>query len=234
MEKANKKKKVNPHDGHRDRVREKYLNSGNLDGFEEHEVIEFLLFYCYPRINTNEIAHRMINEFGSLAQLVEARPHEISKRCGVNLRVATIVSLVSHLSRVYLTGKYQPKEKMHNTKLVGDYCLSLFTNIRYECFYIICLDTGRRLLRAELIHEGGMDSAAIYPRLIVEAALKNQAACVVLAHNHPGGTYMPSKNDIGVTKRLRAALETVDIQLADHVIIADSKYYSFIEKKIHF
>lgn len=224
----------NLHEGHRERVREKYINSGNLDYLKEHEVLEFLLFYCYPRKDTNLIAHKMIKEFGSFSQLVDATPMEILKRCNVSERVAVLVSLVPHLSKAYLTGKYNSKEPMGNSKLVGEYCISLFINIRYECFYIICMDTGRRLLRAELVHEGGLDSSAVYPRVIVEAALKNRAACVVLAHNHPGGTFMPSKSDMEVTKRLKAALETVDIGLVDHVIVADNKYYSFIEQKLHF
>lgn len=234
LEKKEEIKNKNPHAGHRERVREKYINNGSLEHFKEHEILEFLLYYCYAQQNTNEIAHRMIKEFGSFSKLVAATPREISKRCNVTERVAILVSLVPHLSKAYLMGKFDSKDFMSNSRLVGEYCISLFVNIRYECFYIICLDTQRRLLRAELVHEGGLDSSAVYPRVIVEAALKNRAACVVLAHNHPGGTLMPSKSDMEVTKRLRAALATVDIELVDHVIVADDKYYSFIEKKLHF
>jgi len=229
-----KKKKENLHEGHRERVREKYIHAGNLDSFKDHEILEFLLYYCYAQQDTNKIAHRMIKEFGSLSQLFEATPDQISNRCSVTERVAILVSLIPHLSKAYLTAKYDTKEPMSNSKLVGEYCISLFINTRHECFYIICLDTQRRLLRAELVHEGDIDSSVVYPRIVVEAALKNRAACVVLAHNHPGGIFLPSKSDMQVTKRLKSALETVDIELVDHVIVADNKYYSFIEKKLRF
>ena len=234
LDKNKEIKDKNIHEGHRERVREKYINNGNLEHMKEHEILEFLLYYCYARQDTNETAHKMIKEFGSFSRLVDASPREIAKRCNVSERVAILVSLVPHLSKAYLTGKFHLKDSMSNSKLVGEYCISLFVGIHYECFYIICLDTRRRLLRAELVHEGGLDSSAVYPRVIVEAALKNRAGCVVLAHNHPGGTLMPSKSDMEVTKRLRAALATVDIELVDHVIVADNKYYSFIEKKLHF
>jgi len=231
-DKSQKREKV--HSGHRERVREKYINSGNLDNFKDHEALEFLLYYCYPQQDTNEIAHKMINEFGSLSKLLEATPGEISRRCRVTERVATLVSLVPHLAKLYLTGKYHSKFVMNNSKLVGEYCVTLFTNIHYECFYIICLDTQRRLIRAELVHEGGLDATAVYPRIILEAALKNRAACVVLTHNHPGGRLLPSKSDMEVTKKLRTALESIDVELIDHIIVADGNYYSFVEKKVHF
>jgi len=236
MKKSQEKARTNAnvHAGHRERVREKYINNGNLDNFKEHEILEFLLYYCYPQQDTNEIAHKMINEFGSFSKLLEEPPREISKRCNVTERVATLVSLIPHLSKAYLTGRYRSKDVMSNSKLVGEYCISLFSNIHYECFYLICLDTQRRLIRAELVHEGGINSSAVYPRIVLEAALKNRAACVVLAHNHPGGSLLPSKSDMEVTKKLKSALATIDIELIDHVIVADDKYYSFIEKKLHF
>jgi len=224
----------NIHAGHRERVRDKYINSGNLDGFKEHEALEFLLYYCYPQQDTNEIAHKMINEFGSLSKLLDASPREISKRCNVTERVAILVSIVPHLSKLYLTGKYNAKDIMSNSKMVGEYCVALFTNIHYECFYLLCLDTQRRLIRAELVHEGSLDAAAIYPRIILEAALKYRAACVVITHNHPGGSLLPSKSDMEVTRKLKAALGSIDVGLVDHIIVADGNYYSFIEKKIHF
>ena len=228
------KKHANVHAGHRERVRQRYINSGNLDDFKEHEVLEFLLYYSYPQQDTNEIAHKMIKEFGSLSKLVEAPPSEIAKRCNVTERVAILVSLIPHLSKLYLMGKYDSKSVMSNSKAVGEYCVALFSNVHYERFYIICLDTQRRLIRAELVHEGGLDATAIYPRIILEAVLKNRAACIVLAHNHPGGGLLPSKTDMEVTKKLRTALESIDVGLVDHIIVADGNYYSFIEKKVHF
>jgi len=228
------KKRDNIHEGHRERVREKYINNGDLDGFKEHEALEFLLYYCYPQKDTNKIAHKMIREFGGLSKLLEAAPREIAKRCNVTERVAILISLIPHLAKLYLLGKYDEKFVMSNSKLVGEYCVALFTNVHYERFYMVCLDTQRRLIRAESLQEGGLDAAAIYPRVVIEAALKNRAACVILAHNHPGGRLLPSRSDMEVTKKLKEALKTIDVELVDHIIVADGDYYSFIEKKVHF
>jgi len=224
----------NVHKGHRKRVKERYMNEGNLDNFQEHEALELLLYYCYARQDTNDIAHKLIAEFGSLSNLVDSHPKEISRRCKVNENVAILVSLVPHLAKKYLNGKWSDRLEMSNSKLVGEYCISLFANMHYECFYIVCLDTQRRLIRAELIHKGSIDSSAVYPRLIVESALKNKAASVVLSHNHPGGGILPSKGDIDVTRKVKSALNTVDIEVVDHVIVGGDKYYSFVEKKLPF
>jgi DNA repair protein RadC len=227
-------KKINLHEGHRERVRDKFLETGNLDNFKDHEILEFLLFYAYLQKDTNEIAHSMINTFGSFSNALEAAPHEIMRRCNVTERVAVLVSLMPHIAKAFLLGKYEKKEVMDNSRPVGEYCTKLFIDSKYEAFYMICLDTTRRLLCTELIQKGDLDSAVIYPRLVVEAAIRNHAAAVVLTHNHPGGTLMPSKSDMQVTKRLKAALETVGIELIDHIIVADGKYYSFVEKRMNF
>jgi len=224
----------NIHKGHRQRIKERYMNDGSLDSFEDHEALEMLLYYCYPQKDTNAIAHKMINEFGSFSLLTEAHPKEIAKRCNVSENIAILVSMIPHLSRKYLNGKWGEKPEMSNSKLVGEYCISLFANTYYECFYILCLDNQRRLIRAELVHKGSIDSSAVYPRIIVESALKNKAASVVLAHNHPGGGLLPSKGDIDVTRKVKSALNTVDIEVMDHIIAGGDKYYSFVEKKIPF
>ncbi|MDL2248132.1 DNA repair protein RadC [Tyzzerella sp. OttesenSCG-928-J15] len=224
----------NIHKGHRQRMKKRYTDEGSLDSFQDHEVLELLLYYAYAQKDTNGIAHKMINEFGSFVNLVESRPEEIARRCNVSENVAILVSLVPHLSKKHLSGKWGERMEMSNSKLVGEYCVSLYANEHYERFYILCMDTQRRLLRAELIHEGSIDSSAVYPRIIVESALKNKAASVVLSHNHPGGGLLPSKGDIDVTRRVKAALNTVDIEVIDHVIVGGGKYYSFVEKKMPF
>lgn len=216
------------HEGHRQRVKTRYLTEG-LDAFEDHQVLEMLLFFCIPMKDTNELAHKMIKEFGSLAGLFEANPKDISKRCGVSDNTAILVSLIPSLSRRYFKGKWGDKPVLNSSSKAGDYAVSLFAGRTYECFFVICLDTQNRVNYATLVHEGTINEAPVYPRLIVEAALRHQASSLILAHNHPGGSLHPSQADIEVTKRITVALEAISIKVIDHIIVAGEKYFSFAE-----
>lgn len=222
----------NAHKGHRQRVKNRYMNDGGLDSFEDHQVLELLLFYCYPQRDTNEIAHKMIQCYGSLHNLFDADPLDISRRCNVSENVAILISLIPHLSKRYSTGKYVKRNVLSSSKLAGEYCIGLFTGIKYECFYLLCLNTQRQLLHAELVHKGTIDSAPVYPRIIVETALKHNAASVILAHNHPSGKLVASHSDIDVTRKLISALGVIDIDVVDHIIVGGGSYYSFSEKKL--
>ncbi|MGI6225473.1 MAG: RadC family protein [Peptococcales bacterium] len=219
----------NLHKGHRKRVKERYLQEG-LDSFADHQVLEMLLFYAIPMKDTNELAHRMIKEFGSLALLFEASPEEIAKRCKVTENIAILVSLIPSLSRRYFRGKWGEKPVLNSSQKAGEYALTLFTGRTYEVFYIICLDTQNRVIHAALVHEGTINEAPVYPRLIVETALRHQAHSVILAHNHPGGSLNPSRADIDVTHKIKTALSPIDIKVIDHILVAGDKYMSFAER----
>ncbi|HOM03806.1 MAG TPA: DNA repair protein RadC [Acetivibrio sp.] len=217
------------HEGHRQRVKTRYLTEG-LDTFEDHQVLEMLLFYCIPMRDTNELAHKMIKEFGSLAGLFEANPKDICKRCGVSENTAILVSLIPSLARRYFKGKWGDKPVLNSSSKAGEYAVSLFAGRTYEAFFVICLDAQNRVNYAALVHEGTINEAPVYPRLIVETALRHQANSVILAHNHPGGSLQPSQADIEVTKRITAALEAISIGVVDHIIVAGERYVSFAEK----
>ncbi len=219
----------NLHSGHRDRVRQRYLTDG-LDGFEDHQVLELLLFFCIPRRDTNELAHKMMKEFGSLSTLFEAEPKDICSRCGVSKNTAILVSIIPSLARRYFTSKWGEKPVLSSSTRAGEYVVSLFAGRTYEVFYIICLDSQNRVNHAALVHEGTINEAPVYPRIIVETALRHQANSVILAHNHPGGSLIPSKPDIDVTKKITNSLESISIRVMDHIIVAGDKYLSFAEK----
>ena len=217
------------HEGHRQRVKSRYVSEG-LDAFNDHQVIEMLLFFCIPMKDTNELAHKMIHEFGSLAGLFEANPRDISIRCGVSENTSILISLIPSLSRKYLKGKWGDKPVLNSSSKAGEYVVSLFTGRIYEAFFVLCLDAQNRVNYAALVHEGTINEAPVYPRLIVEAALRHQANSVILAHNHPGGSLQPSIADIDVTKKIVTAIEALSIKVVDHIIAAGDKYYSFAEK----
>ncbi len=217
------------HEGHRQRVKARYLSEG-LDAFEDHQVLEMLLFFCIPMKDTNELAHKMIREFGTLVGLFEADPKDISRRCGVSENTAILISLIPSLSRRYFKGKWGDKPVLNSSSKAGEYSVSLFAGRTYEVFYVICLDAQNRVNYADLVHEGTINEAPVYPRLIVETALRHQANTVILAHNHPSGNLQPSNADIDITRKIIAALEAISICVVDHIIVAGDKYLSFTEK----
>lgn len=217
------------HEGHRKRVKSRYLAEG-LDAFEAHEVLEMLLFFSIPMKDTNELAHEMIREFGSLAGLFETDPKDICRRCGVSENTGILVSLIPSLARRYFKGKWGDKPVLNSSTKAGEYAVSLFAGRTYENFFVICLDSQNRVNYSALVHEGTINEAAVYPRLIVETALRHQANSIILAHNHPGGSMEPSSADIDVTKKIVNAIEAISIKVMDHIIVAGEKYYSFAEK----
>jgi len=219
------------HEGHRQRVKARLLSEG-LDAFEDHQVLELLLFYCFPMKDTNETAHVMLKEFGSLAGLFEADPEEISTRCKVSKNTAIFVSLIPSLARRYFKAKWGDKPLLNSSTKAGEFVVSLLAGRTYEVFYCICLDSQNRVNYSALINEGTINEAAVYPRLVVEAALRHKATSVILAHNHPGGGLQPSKADIDLTLKIKEALKVISISMVDHIIAAGDKYVSFAEKDL--
>lgn len=221
----------NIHAGHRERVRERYMEEG-LDAFKDHEILELILFYCFPRGDTNELAHRLIMEYGSFTDLLEADPRDLARRCKIDIKTAILISLFVPLTRRYMKNKWGDRPIINSSAKAGEYALSLFAGRIYEAFFTICLDSQNRVNYAALVHEGTINEAPVYPRLIVETALRHKANSVILAHNHPGGSLKPSGADIEVTKKIFAALKPISIHVVDHIITAGERYVSFAEQGI--
>lgn len=219
------------HNGHRKRVKQRYIEEG-FDAFSDHEIIELILFYCIPQKNTNELAHRIVNEFGNLHDLLEADPRDIVRRCGVTLNVAILISLMAPLSRRYLKQKWGNRPVLNSSTKAGNYAISLFAGRVYECFYVICLNSQNRVNYAALVHEGTINEAPVYPRIIVETALRHKANSIVLAHNHPGGSLKASNADIDVTRKICQAMKPLSIGVVDHIIVAGDQYISLAEQGI--
>lgn len=216
----------NLHKGHRQRVRNRFLKSGNLEDFEEHQILELLLFYALPMKDTNELAHKMLNEFGSLYNLCRAKPAEVAKKCKVTENTAVLVSLIPHIAHAIERSKWKTKIALETSLKLGEFTTTLFHDKRVECFYVICLDYRMRLKGAMKVSEGNVFSAPVYTRDIVAAALHYDAIFVVLAHNHLNGTLSPSQDDIDTTITLAASLDLLEIDVLDHIIVCDGQYYS--------
>ncbi len=220
---------LNVHEGHRNRIKERYMDEG-LDNFSDHEVIELLLFYSIPQRDTNTLAHRMVKEFGTLHDLLEADPRDIERRCKVSLNTAILISMVAPLSRRYLKQKWGNRPIINSSTTAGNYALSLFAGRIYECFFVICLDSQNHVNHSALVHEGTINEAPVYPRIIVETALRHKANSIILAHNHPGGSLKASGADVDVTRKICQAMKTISINVVDHIIVAGDRYFSFAEQ----
>lgn len=224
---ANRPKYV--HTGHRQRLKQRYLAEG-LDAFNEHQMLELLLFFAVPQGDTNELAHRLLEHYGSLLGVFEAEYEDLQNIAGVGAHTALLLTLMPNMWRYYQLVRYKPRTAFANRVEIADYVKHLFIGAKYEAFYLICLDTRNKVTRATKINEGTVDNVIIEPRTVVEVALRYKAKNVVLAHNHPGGSLKPTSTDLHLTNRLVNVLYGLGIGVLDHIIVADGAYLSFWEK----
>lgn len=227
-EKKSPVKKKSVHDGHRQRLRERAMNEG-LEFFTDHEVLELLLGYSIPQRDTNPIAHRLIDEFGSLQGVMQARTEQLEKVDGVKRTTSTLIKIIAKTYGRYSESILHEKVKLTNRKLAQKYCLGISTGERNEQFKVICLDAQCRVLGTRKITDGSLNEVAAYPRMVAETALNYNAHSVILTHNHPGGTPTPSREDIASSLQLQRLLGGLGIILLDHIIVADMNTYSMVE-----
>ncbi|MEI6132377.1 MAG: DNA repair protein RadC [Bacillota bacterium] len=216
------------HKNRRERVRKRFLEEG-LDNFEDHEVLELLLYYSIPMRDTNGLSHKLIAHFGSLAGVLEASQHELINEYKLSEVTTTLISLVAPLSRRYLKDRWGRKIHLQNSDVAGQYVASLFTGKVDECFYVVCLDAGNKVINSKMIQQGTVSETQVHPRKVAEEVLKHKATSVIIAHNHPGGTLSPSNSDKEATKRVKDALKVLMVKLTDHIIVAGTNFYSMAE-----
>ena len=222
MEQQNKKKNV--HEGHRERMRNKYVNKG-IEVFEQHEILEMLLFYAIPRKNTNDIAHRLLEACGSLSAVFDA-PIDILMQQGRSYNAAVLLHMIPDLSRAYQSDKFDNEEKIITDENIGKKMVHLFAGKNEECVYAFFLDAKGKEKYSGIISKGDASSAPLFSKDIVSIAARCKAVTVIIAHNHPSGVAFPSRADLEATADIADALDTIGIHLADHIIVADRDYIS--------
>lgn len=215
------------HDGHRQRLLQRFLREG-LDGFDEHNILELLLFYAIPRKDTNELAHRLMDDFGSLAGVLDASAQDLRQVEGIGENTAGFLKLLPELTRIYYSQKQQ-ELCLDSTEKAGSFLLPRFIGRQEETVLLTCLDGKCRVLSCMVLHKGSLNSSEVNVRKLLSSALKHNAAAVILAHNHPGGVALPSPEDLSTTLRIKTALEAADIRLLDHIIVADHDYVSLAD-----
>lgn len=204
----------------------RFLKSG-FDDFEEHEILEYMLFYALPRVNTNEIAHRLLKKFGSLHGVLEASETDIAGVKGMGERSAVFLTMFPGLLRAYKKSKIGKKQSIKSIKHACECCVSLLFGKPYEEFYVIWLNTQNRVIHTEKLSEGGVKDSPIYMDKIAASGLRHRAVKAIITHNHPGGNLTPSVSDLTTTETILRALALINIELVDHVIVSDDKTFSF-------
>ena len=220
------------HTGHRQRLKERFLKDG-LDNFEEHQVLELLLFYGIPQRDTNEIAHELIRKFGSLSEVLEATPEQLQEVKYIGDNVTTLFQLITAVARYYQVSCAMREVILPTIEACGKYLVPFFHGRQNETVFLLCLDAKCKALSCEKVGEGSVNSAGIPIRKIVEMALKANATSVILAHNHPSGLAIPSGEDIQTTRRVALALDAVEIGLVDHIIVADQDWVSLGQSELY-
>ncbi len=217
------------HKKHRERVKKDFLEHGLPDDIPSHKILEFLLFYSIPRKDTNEIAHLLLMEFGSLAGVLEAEISELMKVKGVGENTAILLKLMLPLLKKYQNDKSNVKPKFKDSDSVCKYLINKYFGCKVEVFTVMSFSSDGKLIACDKISEGDVTSVGVSIRTIVQVVLKRNAACVVLAHNHLSEDALPSDADVEMTKVLRTTLERMGVSLIDHVIVVTGDAISMIQ-----
>ncbi|MFT3952583.1 MAG: DNA repair protein RadC [Oscillospiraceae bacterium] len=197
-------------------MREKFLTSG-IGALAEHEVLEMLLFFTVPRVNTNETAHRLLRQFGSLTGVLDAPADELF-RFGLNENSVVLLKMIPSVLKLY--SAQSAAMTLDSIRAISAYFQAAFVGATEEEIKVCCLDDRLSVIACPTVSTGTVKTVTLYARKVVEIAFRHNCALVILAHNHPGGDALPSDADISVTRQLINALAPLGIRLLDHVIVS--------------
>ena len=222
------KKKGHKGEGHRQRLRERFLESG-LNGFHDYEVIELLLTLGTPRKDCKEAAKAALKKFKTLQGVLEASTYDLCELDGIGPKNSLGLKLIKAVSDRFLEKKLIDKNPVNNSKELFEYLYHSIRDKAREYFKIIFLDSKNRVLSTETHSKGTLTASSVYPREVVYSALRHKAAALIFAHNHPSGDPQPSAEDIGITRQLVFAGLVMGITVHEHIIIGDNCYFSFAD-----
>jgi len=216
------------HDGHRGRMRERFLEHG-LENFNDLNALELLLYYAIARKDTNALAHALIDRFESLKGVLDASTEDLLQVPGVGPNTAALIRLVPALARRYAVDETDRLDCLCSAVTSGRYFVARLQFEKEEKALLACLDAQKRVLACTELASGVVNSVSVNVRKVVETAIKYRASSVILAHNHPGGSAIPSREDQFLTEKISRALATVEIRLDDHIIVAQKTYLSMAQ-----
>jgi len=212
--------------GHRKRLREKFIKSG-LKGFHDYEIIELLLSLGTPRRDCKAQAREAIKKFKTLRGVLEAPPEELQKISGIGAHSAFGIKLIQEVAREFLKEKIIEEPIYRSAQEVFEYLYHSMRDLKKEVFKVIYLNSQNQIIETEDLFEGTVNSSVVSPREVIEGAIKNYAALLIFAHNHPSGNPAPSRSDKELTRDLVYAGGVMQIKVLDHIIIGNNRYFSF-------
>ena len=215
------------HKDHRTRVKNRFLAEG-LDHFEPHNILELLLFYAIPQKDTNELAHTLINRFGSLENVFDASYQDLLTVPGIKEHSATLIKMIPALARRYSIEKNKSGESLVDVDAWGKYFVSRYVGVNVETVFLLLLDNKFNVIDCVKLHEGSVSSSAVNIRKMTEIIFSKNAPMVVLAHNHPSGVAIPSGADIDLTIDLFRAFQVLDIMFLAHILVAGDTYVNIL------
>lgn len=208
---------------------ERFEKEDGLEYFDEQDSIKFLLDLARCPGDRTELSGRLLDTFGSLKAVLEARKEQLQSVHGIGNRTAIMIRSILPFTRVWERMTMKEANKIANVKQAEQYCKSLLYGLRNEHFYVICLNSKCHILGKRLVSEGSLSEVNAYPRIVMETALNYNSHSILICHNHPGGTDYPSNEDIASTVQLKNLLNGVGIMLLDHIIIAGCASYSMVQ-----
>lgn len=219
-------KREHLHSGHRSRVKDRFEQNGMRD-FQDHQVLEMLLFYAIPQRDTNDLAHILIDEFGSLAGVFDAPLESLEAMKGMGKNSAILIKMIPEIYSKYLENKNLNRKLVLNTPTaVTKYFASKFIGYQHEVLMAAFIDNQCRHKKTIIVSEGGQSSTEINIRKIASTAMNLNATSVIIAHNHPQGVAAPSASDVESVREMKKIFKKLDLLLVDSIIISDDSAYS--------
>lgn len=220
----------NLHKGHRQRLIEKFLRFG-LDSFQPHEVLELLLFFAIPRRDTNEVAHLLIEKFGSLRGVLEADRDELMTVDGIGEHAATLITLILPLFRYFRLSEFCPEYIYDSLDRIGRYVVNFYIGVSTEKCYALLFDKRMKLLTTVMLGEGAASNTQLNLQSLNEAIVRKKASTLVIVHNHPSGNAYPSPADEATTTLIESAITYNGCTLLEHIIVAGEYYYPMLKAR---
>lgn len=233
MKETEKQVPSNIHKGHRERLRASSLHNG-MRHYADHELLEMLLYYAVPRIDTNPLAHALLERFGSVRGVLDAGVNELKSVKGVGDTTAHLIRLSAELLSRYLTDEPSRAFRYDTIGKITHYLYPKFVGLDRECLYIALFNNRLNMLACERIAEGVVNCSDVTTRKVAELIIATGASAVLLAHNHPNGLAIPSNADREITETLRTYVDNMEVNFLDHLVFADRKYASIMRENYGF
>jgi DNA repair protein RadC len=217
--------------GHRQRLKEKFSHFG-VEALHDYEVLELLLSYAIPQRDVKPLAKDLLNACGGMKGILDADISQLTAVPGIGDHSAILIKLTKEINALYLKEKAKEKTQISCTAELLHYCQTKLGGLKDEHFCVIYLDAQNQLIDMETLQEGIVNQAVVYPRQVLENALRKKASAMILVHNHPSGHVKPSDADIRLTKSIQEAARMLEILVHDHIIIGENRFFSFREEGI--